>query len=329
VKSFQGLSIPKSQIMALEVNGSDISYNKLENNRVLRVGSSSNIWNLAYNITANVTAYTKVLSQGKELNNVELYVEKNDKVYLLNNFYNADNLKLSPDANMLSYRSFGKDSVESAQGIKIYDIKHNKVMGISKDSLVSGTLYEWLDGDNLLYYAVKGGKADSDKIYKYNFTNKKEEVYLDKISGYCTFFTVEHGNILYFSKLGDDTNLSYYNKNTGKVNDIDNNLSDVYDSVYNAVTKEFFLLAHDKYGTLGLYKVNAEDNTCKRVNYDFPKAIDKDGGISADSKGSVYFSGTSDNSDNPKYDVYMYNINDNSINLISSHSSRYLIISSK
>lgn len=329
VKSFQGLSIPKSPIMVLEVNGSDISYNKLENNRVLRVGSSSNIWDVTYNINSDVTAYTKILSQGKEFNNVEIFVEKDDKVYLLNNFYNAENLKLSPDANMLSYRSFGKDSVESAQGIKVYDIKHNKEMGISKDSLVSGTLYEWLDGDNLLYYAVKDGKVDSDKIYKYNFTNKKEEVYLDKINGYCTFFTVENGNILYFSKLGDDTNLSYYNKNTGISKDLDNNFSDIYNSVYNPISKEFFLLARDKYGSLGLFKVSTENNTCKRLNYDFPKVIDKDGGVAVDSKGNIYFSGTSDNPDSPQYDIYMYNINDNSINLISAHSSKYLIISSK
>lgn len=329
VENFQGLSIPKSPVMALEVKGSNINYNKIENERVLKVGSSSNILGITYNINKNVTAYTKILSQGKELNNVEMYIEKNDKVYLLNNFYNADNLKLSPDGNMLSYRTFSRDSVESAQGIKVYDINHNKEMGISKDSLVSGTLYEWLDGDNLLYYAVKDGKADSDKIYKYNFTSKKEEVYLDKTAGYCTFFTVEKGNILYFSKLGDDTNLSYYYKSTGEVKNMNNNFSDIYDSVYNAVTKEFFLLARDKYGVLGVFRVNVENNTCKRVNYDFPKAIDKDGGISADTNGNVYFCGTSDSSDNPQYDIYMYNINDNSINLLSSHPSNYIIISSK
>lgn len=329
IDGFQGLSIPKSPIMALELNGSNINYNKIQNNRILKVGSSSDIWNMVYNTNANVTAYTKILSKGKELDNVEIYVEKDDNAYLLDNFYNADNLKLSPDGNMLAYRTFSKDSVESAQGIKVYDINHNKEMGISKDSLVSGTLYEWLDGDNLLYYAVKDGKADSDKIYKYNFTSKKEEVYLDKTTGYCTFFTVEKGNILFFSKLGDDTNLSYYYKSTGKVKSLDNNFSDIYDSVYNAVTKEFFILAKDKYGVLGLFRINVENNTCKRVNYDFPKVINKDGGVSADNNGNVYFSGTSDSSDNPQYDIYMYNINDNSINLLSSHPSNYIVISSK
>ena len=328
VDGSQGLTIPKSPIMALELNSSNVSYNKIQNNRILKVGSSSDISNMVYNINANVTAYTKILSKGKELNNVEIYIEKNDNVYRLNNFYNADNLKLSPDGNMLVYRTFKKDSLESAQGLKVYDINHNKEMRINKDSLVSGTLYEWLDEDNLLYYAVKNGKTDSDKIYKYNFTSKKEEVYLDKINGYCTYFTVEKGNILFFSKLGDDTNLSYYYKNTGKVKTLNNNFSDIYDSVYNAVTKEFFILARDKYGVTGLFKVNVENNTCKRVNYDFPKLINKDGGISADINGNVYFSGTSDRSDNPQYDIYMYNVNDNSINLLSSRPSNYIVISS-
>ncbi|MCS4524174.1 hypothetical protein JTT07_09620 [Clostridium botulinum] len=155
-----------------------------------------------YNNKNSAYVFINIIEKGKELNKNKITIIKNGKQTILDNFYSASDIDISKEGNKIAYRSFKQDSLQSAEGMKIYDLENKKEIKIKSDVLVSGNLFKWLNEDEILYYGINSEKENKAKIYKYNVKENKEEVYVDNIEGICTYFMPNGDNVLLLSSQG-------------------------------------------------------------------------------------------------------------------------------
>jgi protease II len=80
----------------------------------------------------------------------------------------------------------------------VTELEHRIIsMDTNTSKRITQGLYEWLDNKNILFYGIDLEKKDLSKIYEYNIDDKKETVFYDGISGYCSFFSISDSkNIL-------------------------------------------------------------------------------------------------------------------------------------
>lgn len=317
-----------SQITALESNKENSDVYKIENKGLYKIGTIENLLHLSYNSKSAVYVYLQNISERKNFNNSKIAIIKDKKKKELKDFYAALDLKLNSSADKLAFRSFKEDSRESAEGMRVYDIKKNKYIKLKSNVLVSGNLYEWINENKLIYYGNIEGKKNSDKIYSYDFNNNKEEVYLDNINGYCTYFVPIGKNILFLAQKGEGQLLYYFNNEKNIVESITNNIGSISKSVVNFENGEIFFIGSEGEKQSALYKFSSKDLNLERITYDFPKELDENSEMAADSQGNIYFGGTDVMEQDEKVDVYMYDGKDKSINLISTHKGRYSVYNS-
>ncbi|MGE5629253.1 MAG: hypothetical protein ACM3X7_14290, partial [Solirubrobacterales bacterium] len=224
------VQMPKfSEITVLEKRDDVCDVFKAESDGLFKIGNLPNaVADMDYSINGStVLLETKAL--GKNLNQNLIKIYKNQKMTTLNSFYSASDLKLSTSGSKLAFRCYKEDSIDSALGLKVFDINSSKNLDMKSNVMVSGNLYCWLDDNNILYYGSTGEKSDSIKIYKYNFESNKEEVYLENIEGYCTYMLKAGNGLVYLKENADGRELVYYDKTLGsKV------LSKDVDNIYNA-----------------------------------------------------------------------------------------------
>lgn len=288
------------------------------------------ISDVTYNLKYPSYIYTIKKGNGNSLVNNELKIMSSEKEITLNNFYCADDIELSPNGEKLAYRSFAKDDINSAEGMKLYDIKNGKQIEMDTKVLISGNVYSWLSSNEILYYGLIPGKQGSSKIYRYNIETKSEEVYVDKLGGYVTNFTACGDDVLFIQKSGDSSSMIFYEKSSGKYISIDDKIDDIYKTQFNAKTSEVLILGNSKIeNRTKLYRFSLKDHSIKSVTYDFPKFIDKNSGIATDENGNFYFCGGDSADSQGKLDVYMFKSIDGSINLVSNHQGDYYLTGSK
>lgn len=323
--------LPKlSPSTVLEAVDSKIDLYKVTNGVMTKNISLDAVSNVVYNLKYPSYVYSIKKANGNTLVNNELKIIKNKSQITLNNFYNASDAKISPNGETLAYRTYSKDDINSAEGMKLYSIKNGKQIQINTKVLISGNVYNWLSNNEILYYGLMPDKQDSSKIYKYNLDTKKEEVYVDNLSGYVTYFTVDKDDVLFLQKNGDMSSLTFYEKSSGKYTSVDNLIDDVYKTVLNTKTSEVLILANSKTeNKTKLYSFSLKDHTLKSVTYDFPKFINKDNGLSSDENGNIYFSGSDTANNQNESDIYMYKSVDDSVNLISEHQGAYFLVGSE
>ncbi len=283
-----------------------------------------NISDIKYNNENKVYVSKEVISKGKNFNKSIIKILSLNGEKVLQEFYAAEDMKLSPNANYLAYRSFKEDSLDSAEGLKIYDIKGNKPVLLKNQTLVSGNLYAWLNEDEILYYGASEDKGTN--VFKYNIKNQEETVYTPVLNGYCKFFICFDGNLLMLFDNGESNNLMIYNKSDNSLKKLDTNFQIIYDGVYNKKQKEIFLIAADNQEEVNLFKLSLDDLSLSKVNYDFPKFVDPNGGLALDDRGFIYYLGYSEDT-KLKNDVFLYNEDENSNILISDEPSYYKIAS--
>jgi hypothetical protein len=311
------------------VDGKTDLYKILDGNMTKNT-SLNGVSDIAYNLKFPSYIYSIVKANGNSLVNNELNIMSSEKQTTLNNFYSADDLKLSPNGEALAYRAFSSDDINSAEGMKLYDVKNNKQIDLNSNVLISGNVYNWLNSNEVLYYGLIPGVQGSSKIYKYNIETKTEDVYVDKISGYVTYFTSCGDNVLFLQKSGDSSALIYYEKSSGKYIQIDDRIDDIYKTVLNTKTSEIFILGNSKYeNKTKLYRFSLKEHSLNSVSYDFPKFIYKDSSIAADENGNLYFCGGDSSDSQNNFDIYMFKNTDDSINLISDHQGNYYLIGSE
>lgn len=317
-----------SQVTAIEKKDSDAQVFKIENNALYEIGTIENITDMVYNMKNSAYIYSVNIAKGENLDSNKLVVIKDNKQKELKDFYAAVDLKINSSGDKLAFRTFSKDAQESAEGLKVYDINNKKYIDINSKVLVSGKLYQWIDENKIIYYGGIEGQRNSTKMYLYDFSSNKEEVYLENMNGYCMYFTVINKNILFLTRQGEKLKLCYYDSADRTTKAISENIEEVYKSIEDSKNKNIFLLAGEYGRSRALYKFSSDDLKLERITYDFPKQIDILSGMGLDDAGNVYFLGMQSEEEKDKKDVFMYNNKDHSINLISGHEGKYSVYSS-
>ena len=323
------VDIPKfTEVITLkrEKDSSDI-YN-IENGDIDKTMETKDVVDVKYNNKNKTYVFTNFIEKGNELNKNKITIIKNGKQTILDNFYSASDVDISKEGNKIAYRSFKKDSLQSAEGMKIYDLENRKEIKIKSDVLVSGNLFKWLNEDEILYYGINSEKENKAKIYKYNVKENKEEVYVDNIEGICTYFMPNGDDVLLLSRQGDKINLFYYNKKDNSFKKISEEVSLVYKGTKSAKNM-YFLGKNDLENKDYLYKIDGNTLNLTKLTYDFPPKIDINGGIVSDKNGNIYFSGYEDLKEQPLNEIYVYKEKDDVVEIMSDEKNSYYIMGEK
>ncbi len=134
---------------------------------------TQDVIDVKYNNKNKTYVFTNFIEKGNGLNKNKLTIIKNGKKTILDKFYSASDIEISTDGNKIAYRSFKEDSLQSAEGMKIYDLENKKEIKIKSNVLVSGNVFKWLNENEILYYGINSEKDNKAKIYKYNVKENK------------------------------------------------------------------------------------------------------------------------------------------------------------
>ena len=315
-----------SRITAIEstVSGYSEAFS-LRGGRLYEIGSKiEDITGMARSTEGDVIAQLVKTGNGKNLDKNVIKMYRNGKMMVADSFFSASDIKLNGSGKRLAYRSYNKDSLDSVQKLKIFNIETGKSEEIKSNVRVSGSVYCWIDDDNLLYYGTDqetGGKA---KIYKYNAATATEEVYLEDLDGFCMYIMSVVGGIVYFESTGTEAGLCFADAAGGK-KIITSEMSELYDAEYNPATKEIYL-AGVKAGenTGALYKVNLEAGSgVQRISYDFPRVVGAATTLAADIDGDLYFTGLLEGRNAGEMDVFAYDHTSGTVSVLSAESGYY------
>lgn len=321
-----------SKIIVLKYKQSGCELYSLRDNNLYQYENNYNISNIEFNSKGKKYIYTDTISIGNNLVHNNLRILSPLKESKINDSFSYSDIVLSPDGTKFAYRSYKHDSIESAEGMRVYDINKNKNIDINSGTLVSGQLYNWLSDDKLLYYGIPNNDV-SGKLLLYDFKSNTETPIIDKFNGYCVYFKPLNSFIVYLEKKDNENRLCIYNINSKKNQILSMDFSDIWDSIYDRRNNILYFIASKKYETGdSVYSLKISNNELQQLTYDFPNDADKSGGIAVDEKGNLIFCGIVPNSKNNENDIYMFNFKDNSINLIygcRGNMERYHLISDK
>jgi hypothetical protein len=315
-----------SQITAIEstVGGNSEAFS-IRNGRLYNIATGTDeLMGMVRSTEGDIIAQIARIDSGQNVDNNLIKIYRNGKMMVVDSFFSASDIKLNGSGKRLAYRSYNKDSLDSVQKLKIFNLETRKTEEINSNVRVSGSVYCWIDDDNLLYYGTDqetGGKA---KIYKYNAATATEEVYLEDLSGFCMYIMPAAGGVVYFESTADQANLCFAGVDGGK-KIITSELSELYDAEYNPATKELYL-AGVKAGenTGALYKVNLEAGyALQRISYDFPKVVGATSTLAADSGGYIYFTGLLEGRNAGEMDVFAYDHTSGTVSILSAESGYY------
>lgn len=316
------LPVPDTKVSVVKntENGltiSDLKKDKLVNNRGIE-----NISDLTYSSKGKVGAFVLDISHGNTFTHNKIVINDNSKMKVLNKFYSSQDIKMSPEGQNLAYRSFSKDDYSGAEGVKIYNIEKNKYINMKSDILISGSLYCWLNDDQIIYYGVSNKGNSGGKIYKYDFTSNSESVYFEKIDGFCTYFIpYDNKGLLFLEQDINEDRLCYFDFADNKKLLLTKDITDISAYSISRSGNEIYLIC--KNGTensASLYRFSVQDKALERITYDFPDNVDKNGGIAVDEDGKVYFLGTlSAKSNNDS--LFSYSSTNKSINLVLNYNN--------
>lgn len=316
------LPVPDSKVAILKntENGliiSDLKKDKLTNNINI-----DNISDLSYNSKNKVGAFVIDISHGNTFTHNKIIIEDNSKIRILNKFYSSQDVKMSPGGQNIVYRSFSKDDYSGAEGIKIYSIKSDKYINAKSDILISGSLYEWLSDDQIIYYGVANNGKTSGKIYKYNLNNKSESIYFENFEGFCTFFVpYDNKGLLFLEQDINEDRLCYYDFSYNKKILLTKDITDIYAYSVNKSESEIYLICkNSNQNTASLYRFSVSENVLERITYDFPVNVDKNGGIAVDENGKVYFLGLL-NANSKSDSLFSYSSSNKSIDLVLNYNN--------
>lgn len=316
-----------TNVMAINMVDNKESILEIEGNTLKKAESLSNVKDSCYNMNNKVVAYLNMLSTGSNLTKSYVNILNNKSSFNIKGSYAYTDLRLSKSGSKLALRSFSKDALTSAEGLSIYSTKSGKKLDFDKSVIVSGDLYRWKDDDNLIYYGVTNNGNNYGKIYSYDFKSNKSSVIFDKLQGYCTFLLpLSKGDLVYIESEQDRNTLKYYDANKNQITVISENLDAIYDYVIDNTGSEIYLIGKQSgIDAAALYKISIQDKKLVKITFDFPELADKTGGMAIDNGGKVYFCGTE--VEYGAANIYMYDKNSNSTNLISTKSGVYHILS--
>jgi hypothetical protein len=314
-----------TEVTAVEslVSGYSDAYS-VEDGNLYKIGSKIDyVTEMQRSSKGDVVAQLVRTSKGQNLDGNVIRIYRNGKMMTLDSFFSASDIKMNGAGTKLAYRSYSEDSLDSVQKLKIFDLETKEWSEIKSGVRVSGSVYCWLDDDNLLYYGSDPEAGGTAKIYKYNTATGKQDVYLDNLKGFCMKIIPAEGGIAYFETNGTESNICFFD--SGKESTITSDVADLYDAVYSPEAKAIYLsgiMAGDT--EEALYMVDlAGAAGLKRICYDFPKLVGSDSTLSLDKEGRLYFTGILEGKAAGELDVFSYDSGSRTVSLLSSESGYY------
>jgi hypothetical protein len=326
IKTSKYFSAKYTEVIALVAKNNSAEIYNITNGKLDKLGSIPNVSDLIYNFNNTVYVYLLNIPGGQNLQHNNIKIEDKNGNRQLDSSYSSLDLKISKDGSKLAYRSFNKDSYDGAEGIKLYDIEETKKIKFKTQVLISGNLYQWLTNKDFIYYGIEEGKQDSGKIYRYNLDTNKEDIYLNNINGYCTFFyPINDSGIVYIEENINESRLMYKDIQGNKANLVSNSIGTIFSSTFEKESNCLYFIALEKNENKTLlFKLSLKDMALSRLNFDFPNEIDKNGGLALDANHNLYFCGLVKANENNN-NIYTYNCIDTRITLITNHDDRYYL----
>ncbi|ADK14145.1 MULTISPECIES: hypothetical protein [Clostridium] len=324
-KGKSGANIHYSNVIAVEAKETDTKIFNVDNYKLSQNLTNNNINNIEEMLYDTKKTTFIYLNKEKDSNKNKIDIITKDSVDEVKDFYNARDIKMDSTGDKIAFRTFKNSSVYSAEGMKVYDIKNKKYLDIKSKVLVSGDLYEWLDDHRIIYYGSIEGKANSNRVYIYDFNTDREQIYLNDIKGYCIYFIPLGNDILFLSRSYNELYLYFYNNESKQFTLLSDGFTEIYSSVSDKNRKSVFFIGNQKDNNTALYEFKEESGTVNRITYDFPQTLGISSGIAEDESGNVYFTGIGNSGQQDNLDVFMYNADEKSINVISEHAGKYKI----
>lgn len=308
-----------SEISLFSQGTDGVSSFSIKGNAVKKIGILDGVTEFNYQIKNSIYVFLKNIAGEKSLQKNEIIIFKGDKQEKLNDFYTATDIKMSSSGERIAFRNFKDGDIKSVQPLKVYNIKKEKYDKFHTNVLISGDLYQWLDDDTLAYYGSNDGTHD--RICVYDFNSSSEKTIMGGIKGYITFFEIiKDKGILFLQEDGESTKLCYLDLVSGKKNVLTSQISDISNALISSKGNIFFTGYSTEENEDLLYEFNNSDGGLKRINYDFPKKVDKSSGI-AEFDQKVYFCGIDDSN---VTSLYMYNDDNDTVNYISPQKGKLI-----
>ena len=274
----------------------------------------------------DIIAQLVTISKGQNFDKNEIKIYRDEKVMVLDSFFSASDIKMNAEGTRLAYRSYSQDSPGSVQKLKIFDLASRKSEEIKSGVRISGSVYCWIDGENLIYYGTNAETGGKGKIYKYNAKTGTEEVFIEEINGFCMSIIPAGDGILYFESTGIEASLCFADGN-GSKNILTSEMAELYEAEYNSKTQEVYLVGIMAGETAGaLYKADLKGKeVIRRISYDFPKEVGAASTMETDSEGLLYFTGLLEGKSSREMDVFSYAKDSRAVSRISQDSGFYML----
>ncbi len=274
----------------------------------------------------DITAQLVRISPGQNFDKNEIKIYRDEKVMVLDSFFSASDIKMNAEGTRLAYRSYSQDSPGSVQKLRIFDLAARKSEEIKSGVRISGSVYCWIDEENLIYYGTDDETGGKGKIYKYNAKTGTEEVFIEEINGFCMSIIPAGEGVLYFESTGIEARLCFSDGSGGK-DIITSDMAELYEAEYNSETQEVYLAGIMAGETAGaLYKADLEGKEgIRRISYDFPKAVGAASTMATDSEGLLYFTGLLEGKSSREMDVFSYAEDSRAVSRLSQGSGFYML----
>lgn len=235
--------------------------------------------------------------------------------------YNGKEINIEDDGNVVSPKLsvmgeyllyfIKNDYLE----LKIKSLDKNEYIDFKSNVMISGDLIEWLNEDTIIYYGIDNNKNNG--IFLYNLKEKEEKLIYKLDNGFVEYMKVfDDLTIFIQSNFSKERSIKIINENGELIEEL-KDAKDINDIEY---TKDgVFILGKFKDNNYSIYKY--QNQSLKRIVYDFPKIINLEKGLSKDKDGNILFVGN-DEIDNEK--IYMYK--DESITLLDAVEGDYFFI---
>ena len=221
------------------------------------------------------------------------------------------NPKLSLDGSYISY--FIK---EDYLDLKIKDIDTLEYIDVNSEVSISGNLIDWISNDVLVYYGIDNNKNNG--IFTYNIKSKEEKLLYKLDKGYIEFIKVIDEGIVFIQEKGIKDKYIKLISTDGTVEEVIEGFSEVKDVEKNS--EGIFILGKLEDNNFSLYKYN--NNSTKRLVFDFPKLINLEKGLSKDNEGTILFMGSEDNYNSPS----IYGCINDTISLVNQEAGNFYFI---
>lgn len=290
----------------------------LSKGKVHSLEKIENLVDFKYDTFSQVKLQLIFLGKGDNLIKNKLVVDTPNGKNSIEDLYSIIDFKLSPHGKYIAYRGYKKDDMESIDDLKFYDLERGSSISITSKVVISGNIYEFKDENTLIYYGVNPNDRIQG-IYEYNIKDKKERVVYEVKNEYLTYLSYIKKDLCLVTQ--DDFNeskLSLIDLNTKANTTISSGIEKIFDS--HVIEDRVYFIGKFKNEELGVYKY--KDGVLKRLTYGFPNVVYEKSYLSSDKDGNLYFIGYEDHED--IRDIYSIK-EDDSVNLISNRSAKYLI----